>query len=126
MAACLLGLSCDGGNPAQFTLVYGEIAHVEDCHLEMSNSAYDKDPPWIGLKYVCGSPESDLKGFPKDDPRWATHPTPPLGYTMAIHDCLLLNETFYCVESVKQGKASFKATFKQPRGRGPIITHIRP
>jgi len=126
VVAGLSGLSCSRDEPAQFTLVYGEIAHVEDCHIEMSNAAYHQDPPWIGLQYVCGLPESDLKGFPKGDPRWATHPTPPLGFTMAVDDCLLLNETFYCIESVKPGEATFKASFKKHRGHAALLHRVRP
>lgn len=126
LAFSLLSSSCNHDEPAQLTLRLDQVAHVEDCHVKMISAAYHKDPPFIGLKYVCGLPESDLDGWPKEDPRWSTHPTPPLGFTMNVGDCLLLNETFYCVESVKQGEATFKATFKQTRGHEVLITRIRP
>lgn len=122
----MASISCSHDEPAGFTLRHEEVAHVEDCHIKMMNAAYHKDPPFIGLKYVCGLPASDLDGWPKEDPRWSTHPTPPLAFTMSVGDCLLLKETYYCVESVKPGEASFKAGFKKTQGHEPLITRIRP
>ena len=100
--------------------------HVEDCHIKMLNAAYHKEPPFVGMKFVCGLPESDLDGWSKDDPKWSTHPTPPLAFTMSVGDCLRLNETFYCVESIKPGEAVFQATFKKQKGDDDLITRIRP
>ncbi|WP_170229918.1 hypothetical protein [Polyangium fumosum] len=121
-----MSISCGREEPPQFVLRYEQVAHVEDCHMKMTHAAYHQDPPFVGLKYVCGLPAVDLEGWPKEDPRWTTHPTPPLGFTMSVGDCLLLNETFYCVESVKPGEATFRATFKKTRGHEVLITRIRP
>lgn len=125
-AFSILSGACSKNEPARFTLRFDRVAHVEDCHLKMLNAATHKDPRFIGMKYVCGLPESDLEGWPKGDPKWVTHPTPPLAFTMSVGDCLLLNETYYCVETVKEGEATFMAAFKQTRGHEVLITRIQP
>ncbi|WP_275976805.1 hypothetical protein [Polyangium aurulentum] len=40
-------------------------------------------------------------------------------------DCLLLNETFYCVEDIKPGEASLEATYKWATRHHDHIERIR-
>jgi hypothetical protein len=126
VTSSLVSISCSRAEPNRFTLRNEEITHVGGCHIQMINAAYHKEPPFVGLVYVCGLPESDLQGWPKGDPKWATHPTPPLGFTMNVGDCLILEETYYCVESIRAGEAAFKASFKKTPGHEALIRHIDP
>ena len=122
----LFSLACGRTEENRFTLQSDQVAHIHNCHIKMLNATEDQKPPFVGLKYVCGLPESDLDGWPKEDPKWSTHPTPPLAFTLNVGDCLLLEETFYCVESVTAGEATFKASFKKSPGRDSVITRIIP
>ena len=65
------------------------------------------DVPFAAMHFACNVPESALK----QEQWWGDQPR-PLGFTAAVGDCLLLGETFYCVEDVQLGEATFKATYK--------------
>lgn len=125
LGLCLLGLPGCSSEPATFTLHTGAITHIEDCHIKMLSAAYQKNPPSLSMIYVCGLPESDLNGFPKDDPRWVTHPNPPLAFTMSTGDCLRLNKTYYCVQSIEPDEALFHASFQKVDGHEPLLKQIR-
>lgn len=122
----LVSISCSRGEPSRLTLRNDSVAHVGNCHIRMLNAAFDQKPPFVGLKYVCGVPESDLEGWPKGDPKWSTHPTPPLAFTMNLGDCVVFEEIYYCVESINAGESTFVASFKKTPGHEAVITRIDP
>lgn len=101
--------SCGRNDGSRFILQQARIAHVGNCHVKLLNSAFDQAPPFVGLKYVCNASEADLDGWPKGDPRWSTNPTPPLGFTLSVGECMQLEKTRYCVETIGAGEVAFQA-----------------
>jgi hypothetical protein len=100
-------LGCGRSEPERFTLYQDQVKRVEGCHLVMSAGPGKGKVPFAAMEFVCNVPESALK-----EKQWWGDQPQPLGFTAAIGDCLLLGQTFYCVEDVKLGEATFKATYK--------------
>jgi hypothetical protein len=103
----LASVSCSQSKEERFTLYQDEVKRVEACHLVMSAAPGKGKVPFAAMEFACNVPESALK----EEKWWGDQPQ-PLGFTAAVGDCLLLGETFYCVEDARLGEATFKATYK--------------
>jgi hypothetical protein len=112
--------ACGRAESNGFILRSDDVAHVEGCHIKMFNTNVEADPPFVALKYVCGLPESALV-----EKNWTGNYPPPLGFSMNVGDCLLLDKTFYCVESIKLGEVPFKATYKWATTHHDHLERIR-
>lgn len=107
LTSALLCWGCKPSEPEQFILHQGEVKRVEGCHLLMSAGPGKDTVPFAAMRFVCDVPESALK----QEQWWGDKPQ-PLSFAAAVGDCLLLGERFYCIDKVKLGEATFKATYK--------------
>ena len=103
----LLGASCGRTETNRLTIEAGTVERIEGCHIKMHYTVTRDDDRFAAFNYACGVPESALKE--KD---WWGAQTQPLGFSMRVGECLLLNETFYCVDNIEPDRVSLKPTYK--------------
>jgi len=116
----LLATACDRGETTGFTLRGGKVERVNGCHVRLDHAG-GKDGLHAGLRFACGVPSSALT-----EERWWGDEPEPLAFTVDVGDCILLDQTFYCVEEIKRGEsASFRATYRKATRAGDIIERIR-
>lgn len=112
--------ACGRSESNRITLESGKVTRVEGCHVRMNHTTIRGDDRFLALNYACDVPESALS----EKAWWGDKPE-PLGFTMDVGDCLLLDKTFYCVEDIEPDKASLKATYKWATRHDDRLQRIR-
>lgn len=86
----------------------------------MNHTVIREGDRFFAVNYVCDVPESA-----RNDKNWWGDKAEPLGFTMSVGDCLLLDKTFYCVQSIEPDKASLKATYQWANRHQDHLTMLR-
>jgi hypothetical protein len=115
-----LAMACGSSEPKAFILRGNDVSHIDGCHVQMFNTNVEAKLPFVALKYVCGASESALS-----EKEWKGDSPAPLGFSMHAGDCLLLDQTFYCVDTIKLGEVSFSANYKWATKQHDHLERIR-
>ena len=112
--------ACGRSESATFRLHADKVERVNGCHLLLDGAPGRGEVPLAAMRFVCDVPESAV-----NDPNWWGEKPQPLMFTVTVGDCLLLGDTFYCVEEMGPGEASFRASYKWATRHRDRIERIR-
>ncbi len=112
--------SCHREDPSRVTLHHGKVERVNGCHIILDAAPGQGEAPFAGVRYVCGVSEAAL-----NDQKWWGDQPQPLAFSMHKGECLILAETFYCLDEIGVGKASFTAAYKWATKHEDRIKPIR-
>ncbi|MDC0748226.1 hypothetical protein [Polyangium mundeleinium] len=112
ITAVVLGACARTESPV-VTVEKGKVARINGCHvlLDEAYEAYGaRRAPRALMHFACGVPESAL-----GEKEWWGQSHQPPGFTIDVGDCMPLDNTYYCLESVVDAaSATFRATYKKP------------
>ena len=100
-------VACNRSEPDRLTLGDRKVERVDGCHIYMDSWNAEAEPRWAGLMFACDVPETA-----RNETQWWGNQPHPLAFNMQVGECLLLGETFYCLEKIAPGQATFKASYK--------------
>ena len=112
--------SCNRDEGSHFTLHHNKVERVNGCHIILDAAPGQGEAPFAGVRYACGVSEAAL-----NDQKWWGDRPQPLAFSMQEGECLILEETFYCLDEIGVGNASFKAAYKWATKHQDRIKPIR-
>lgn len=111
--SCALSLSagCDKPNGNIFTVDQGGVTHINGCNVQVHRIEELHEVRRVRVQYACGV----TAAIAKDAKWWGDQPQ-PLMFTVDLGDCMLMQETYYCLEDFNSGgSVTFRAMYKKPK-----------
>lgn len=104
MMAVLVLASCGRREPTEVTVELNKVSHVNGCNVLLDEITIKPDAGF--LTWACKVPESA--------PNWWGEGSEPPAATILEGDCVLLDQTFYCVKDINPEdlSATLVATYK--------------
>jgi len=114
MKRALLILVATSCSSTEICLEEGEPTRVNGCTLVATHVYADL----LDIESSCEAPESSLH-----DDKWWGDGAPPPGYSVALGDCLLLRDKFFCVADMDPPQLC--ATYEMPT-HGGVLRRVKP
>jgi hypothetical protein len=102
--------ACERTGQTVFVLDRGKAVHVNGCNVFTHYARNDADIQRATMRYVCGASPDTI-----NDQKWWGDKPEPLMFTVDVGDCMLMAESYYCLEDVVHAEsATFRVAYKKP------------
>lgn len=106
----LASAGCNNSTGTAFTTEQGRVTHVDGCNVLAHYIGNEQGSRRARMLYVCGVSAATIH-----DAKWWGDQPQPLMFTVDFGDCMLMQETYYCMEDfVAGGSVTFRAMYKKP------------
>lgn len=107
--AWFVGCNKPSGN--NFKIDQGGVTHIDGCNVAVHRIEALREVRRIRVQYACGVSAA----LTKAEKCWGDQPQ-PLMFTVDFGDCMLMQETYYCLEEFQDGgSVTFRAMYKKPK-----------
>lgn len=94
-----------------FTVTQGGVTHVEGCNVAVHRIETMQNVRRVRVQYACG-----VTAPMANDAKWWGDQPQPLMFTVDLGDCMLMQETYYCLEDFRDGvSVTFRPMYKKPK-----------
>lgn len=111
---CFLAItatSCNRSTDQLFTVEQGRVTHVDGCNIMVHGIQEWRGIRRVRVQYACGVAPATIH-----DAKWWGDQPQPLMFSVDLGDCMLMQETYYCMEDfIDRGSVTFRAMYKKPK-----------
>lgn len=121
LCGVMLFAGCDKPTGGNFKIDQGGVTHIDGCNVAVHRIEALRDVRRVRVQFACGVSATSTK-----DAKWWGDQPQPLMFTVDWGDCMLMQETYYCLEDFQEGShVTFRAMYRKPKHPAGNLERIR-